>query len=159
MAFRVSSSIGFRIAKLIRRVVMFTGGGDSQGIKLWDIRNKQCVYELSTGNTEVSTLTWNSKCATLYASTGCPYVDRTGIWHGYRTVRHPALRNDRRSPEGRGPRYRGRGFDEDDDCKDRYWPKEARHDESSFGYIYDAGDHSLCTYTCSLTSNRALTLL
>ena len=155
MAFRVSSSIGFRIAKLIRRAVMFTGGEDSQGIKLWDIRNKQCVYELSTGNTGVSTLIWNSKCATLYASTGCPYVDRRGFWHGYRTVRDPALPKDRRSPEWRGGRYRGRVFDE----HDRYWPTGARHDERSFGYIYDAGDHSLCTYTCSLTSNRTLTLL
>lgn len=134
---------------------MFTGGEGSQGIKLWDIRNKQCVYELSTGNTEVSTLIWNSKCATLYASTECPYLDRRGIWNGYRTVRDPALRKDRRSSEWRGGRYRGPGFDE----YGRYWPKEARHDESSFGYIYDAGDHSLCTYMGSLTSNRALTLL
>lgn len=32
---------------------------------LWDIRNKKCVYELSTGNNVVSALVWDPKNATL----------------------------------------------------------------------------------------------
>lgn len=56
-------------------VAVFSGGTTNEAIKFWDIRNKQCVYELSTGSNAVSALAWNPKNSTLYAATNCSYVD------------------------------------------------------------------------------------
>lgn len=105
---------------------MFTGGSTSQCVKLWDVRNRQCIYELSTGNNVVYSLAWNAENATLYAATECQYVDRMGNYHSddYRKVHTTA--------------------DDEDDYDERHWPNRATHDETSFGYVFDIGEHALC---------------
>ena len=56
-------------------------------MKLWDIRAKQVVHELSTGNNCVEGMAWNMRDNTLYAVTSCEYLDRMGRHHGYRRAR------------------------------------------------------------------------
>ncbi|RPD68430.1 hypothetical protein L226DRAFT_576401 [Lentinus tigrinus ALCF2SS1-7] len=54
---------------------LFTGGERTAQIRLWDIRARACVYELSTGNNAVSHLLWDDRRTTLIAST-----DRDGAF-------------------------------------------------------------------------------
>ena len=56
-------------------------------MKLWDIRSKQIVYELATGNNSVNTVIWNARNTTLYAATACEWQDHLGYFHGYRRAR------------------------------------------------------------------------
>ena len=62
-------------------------------MKLWDIRSKQIVYELATGNNSVNTVIWNARNTTLYAATACEWQDHLGYFHGYRRAR--PLNSDR----------------------------------------------------------------
>lgn len=109
---------------------MFTGGRISEGIKFWDARAKKCVYELSTGNNSVAALAWDPQNSILHAATVCAYQDLHGYHHGYRRAARVKRRDD--IQEGIG------GADV------HLWPEDAVHDEFSFGYMYDAGEHSLC---------------
>ncbi|PIL35408.1 hypothetical protein GSI_02134 [Ganoderma sinense ZZ0214-1] len=47
---------------------LFTGGERTQQIKMWDIRARACVYELSTGNNGVTSMLWDDKHTTLLAA-------------------------------------------------------------------------------------------
>ena len=111
---------------------MFTGGLKTEGIKLWDIRNKKAFYELSTGNNAVISLAWNKNNSTLYAATECQYVDWLGYYTEYRDFEKRAIRGtDIKPPITRSDYV--------------YWPDRAFHIETSFGYAYDAGQHTLRT--------------
>ncbi|KAH9945027.1 uncharacterized protein BXZ73DRAFT_38972 [Epithele typhae] len=68
---------------------LFTGGARSHQVKLWDIRAEECVYELSTGNNEVTGLAWDSARSSLFVATECTYVDRMGTRLDYRRARVP----------------------------------------------------------------------
>ncbi|KAH9856605.1 quinon protein alcohol dehydrogenase-like superfamily [Lenzites betulinus] len=68
---------------------LFTGGDRTQQIKMWDIREQECVYELSTGNNAVSAMAWDDAHASLYVATTCPHVNRLGERAGYRRARIP----------------------------------------------------------------------
>ncbi|RDB26136.1 hypothetical protein Hypma_006198 [Hypsizygus marmoreus] len=117
---------------------MFTGAMRHQCVKLWDLRAKSAVYELSTGNNAVASLAWDTTRNTLYAATECHYVDRMGRHNGYRRAKVPADQN----PESDG--------DEDDDGEEyegRCWPEQAYHDENYFGYLFDAGEHIILRYS------------
>ena len=51
--------------------------------------------------------------------------------------------------------------DFDDDNEDeRFWPTRAQHDEDSFGYAFDSGDHALCmsSHTCYADSRASMAL-
>ncbi|KAL1940225.1 hypothetical protein VTO73DRAFT_9177 [Trametes versicolor] len=137
---------------------VFTGGGRSQSIKTWDIRARALVYELSTGNTAVHTLTWDERRTTLYAGTECDYMDRLGRTYDYRGAHIPRWA-ERRPGErmAQTAAYPGYVEDETDENGDAYdsaedsdgihcWPKRAAHDEKAFGYAYDAGDHVFLRY-------------
>ncbi|KAI0040948.1 hypothetical protein FA95DRAFT_792933 [Auriscalpium vulgare] len=63
------------------------GGTGSQQVKVWDVRARAPLYELSTGNNVVNALAWDRKRQTLYAATDCPWMDRIGYHHGYRPAR------------------------------------------------------------------------
>ncbi len=51
---------------------------------MWDIREQECVYELSTGNNAVSAMAWDAAHASLFVATACPHVNRMGERAGYR---------------------------------------------------------------------------
>ncbi|KAL7278988.1 hypothetical protein ACG7TL_006820 [Trametes sanguinea] len=68
---------------------LFTGGDRTQQIKMWDIREQECVYELSTGNNAVAAMAWDDAHSSLYVATECPYVNKLGERSGYRKARIP----------------------------------------------------------------------
>ncbi|KAF8311616.1 hypothetical protein DL93DRAFT_2083107 [Clavulina sp. PMI_390] len=108
----------------------FVGGTRSQSIKLWDLRAHCAVYELSVGNNSVSSLGWDEEHQTLYAATECEALDRVGYHNNYRWAKAPSWEEDQ--------------WDGEDEEKG--WPDNARHDEESFGVVFDAGRHSLFRY-------------
>ncbi|KAG8729905.1 hypothetical protein FRC11_007772 [Ceratobasidium sp. 423] len=99
--------------------------------------NYNCIgIDLETGKT-----------ASCYLGHGdeitCSYMDRVGGHHDYRYAKIPkSQRSDYGDDE-----------DEDEDDEDagtdgqRCWPKDAWHTEDYFGYLFDAGDHSIIRYT------------
>ncbi|OJT15006.1 hypothetical protein TRAPUB_8449 [Trametes pubescens] len=128
---------------------VFTGGGQSQSVKMWDIRAHALVYELATGNTAVHTLTWDDRRSTLYAGTECEYMDYRGNTYGYRGAHLPRWARDPPEPEHMPPEEGDEDDEMDDDDYDsaeesddeHFWPKKAAHNEKAFGYAYDAGEH------------------
>ncbi|EKM58421.1 uncharacterized protein PHACADRAFT_140342 [Phanerochaete carnosa HHB-10118-sp] len=140
---------------------VFTGGTTTQSIRLWDIRAKKVVYELSTGNNHVRSLAWSATDTTLYASTMCEYADRMGGLHGYRKARIPK----RKKPESEqadededeemdvvdeddDDEYEDEDDNSDPDLMEYYdtvrWPKQAYHLEDFFGEVFDCGSDALC---------------
>ncbi|GJE96272.1 WD40 repeat domain-containing protein [Phanerochaete sordida] len=117
--------------------VMFSGGVKSEGIKCWDVRAQKCVYELSTGNTEVAGLAWSDAHKTLYATGGCSHKDWMGAYHGYRDFEMGHIRDS----DILGPRKRGEPME-----REPFWPDRAIHIENAFGYAYDAGSHVMLSY-------------
>ncbi|KAF8311600.1 hypothetical protein DL93DRAFT_2168931 [Clavulina sp. PMI_390] len=108
----------------------FVGGTRSQSVKLWDLRTQCAVYELSTGNNSVSGLGWDEEHQTLYAATECEALDRIGYHHDYRWAKAPSWEKDQWDGEE----------------EEKGWPSRARHDEESFGVVFDAGQHCLFRY-------------
>ncbi|KAI0719864.1 hypothetical protein C8T65DRAFT_635436 [Cerioporus squamosus] len=110
--------------------VVFTGGDRSQSIKTWDIRAPR-----------------HGRNA-LYAATECDHMDRNGYHHGYRRARIPTWA--RLYPEETGEDddedMDDEEYDSDDDDSEENWPENAYHSEDSFGYAYDAGEHTLLRY-------------
>ncbi|KAG8719134.1 hypothetical protein FRC09_011581 [Ceratobasidium sp. 395] len=109
---------------------VFTGTGQAEQIKMWDVRARTIVYELATGNNRVNSLAWDSNRNCLYAATECSYQDRMGYRHDYRRSR----------------KRKGQKIDKDDMEDDVAWPKKAWHDENYFGYAFDAGEHRIYRY-------------
>ncbi|KAI0649447.1 hypothetical protein C8Q79DRAFT_999214 [Trametes meyenii] len=68
---------------------LFTGGERTEQVKVWDVRGKSVVYELSTGNNAVAGMAWNSRRSSLYVSTECRRMNRMGEWGDYRKARIP----------------------------------------------------------------------
>lgn len=92
--------------------VVFSGGTKTEGIKCWDVRASQCVYELSTGNTAVQGIAWSPETSTLYAATECTYKDWIGYHHDYRDFHARAIQDTDILPP-RKPNSHG------------YWPDRA----------------------------------
>lgn len=122
---------------------------------MWDPRAKAFAYEIAAGNNAVISMAWDATRSTLFAATECKGMDRYGYHHGYR----PAKITRRYDPyrplkpwesgvqrEGDDAELSGEEDDEDSDDFDdeRYWPERAHHDETYFGYAFDAGEHFLC---------------
>ncbi|KAI0750114.1 hypothetical protein C8Q80DRAFT_1269876 [Daedaleopsis nitida] len=125
--------------------VLFTGSVRAQNVKAWDIRACSAVYELGTGNNAVHALAWDAGRSALYAATECEFRDHYGYSHGYRPARIPPWAQDF-PDEFSTAEVDDEEYDSDDDGE-RYWPGSgAQHDETYFGYAYDAGDHVLLRY-------------
>ncbi|KDQ19040.1 hypothetical protein BOTBODRAFT_52225 [Botryobasidium botryosum FD-172 SS1] len=103
---------------------IFAGGTASQQVKCWDVRARLPLYELATGNNDVTALAWDAPRCALYAQTECGFIDHTGRHSEYRKFKGP----------GRVKR------------DVRCWPEDAFHDEQAFEYPLDCGDHSLFRY-------------
>jgi len=56
------------------------------------------LYELSTGNNVVETLSWDAANQTLYAATSCERLDRLGRLEGYRAVKVKCKTEQSRAP-------------------------------------------------------------
>ncbi|KAI0789846.1 hypothetical protein C8Q75DRAFT_126910 [Abortiporus biennis] len=139
---------------------LFTGGTRTEAIRVWDVRARKLVYDLSTGNTEVHALAWDSQRSTLYAATECNYMDRMGSTFDYRVARTPKFIRKREreqfkaqhgggNAEGEDEEMDDEDYDDDDDDDEDEeigWPNRAYHDEGFFGQMYDAADHSLLRY-------------
>ena len=72
---------------LIPLIDIFTGGDRSYQVRVWDVRARTMLYELSTGNNAVQNLGWDATNQTLYAVTSCERLDRLGRLQGYREVK------------------------------------------------------------------------
>ena len=127
---------------------------------MWDIRAKEAVYELATGNNAVVSMAWDAGRSALYAATECHYMDRMGLNHGYRAARIPRWadefpeENEDGVDDEDGEDFGDEEDEEEGDDLDRCWPQRAHHNENYFGYAFDAGDHRLCPY---LTINHSQT--
>lgn len=128
---------------------LFTGGRATQQIKMWDVRARCVVYELATGNNDVSALAWDSGRSTLWAATECLYIDRMGYNHDYRRAKAPGHLSWGDRHEGDGDDEEEDDYDEEDDAlegDEKLWPQRAFHREDYFGYMFDAGNHRVCEF-------------
>ncbi|KAJ6561272.1 hypothetical protein B0H10DRAFT_2117892 [Mycena sp. CBHHK59/15] len=134
---------------------VFTGAAHEEVVRLWDIRARKMVYELSTGNNEVTGMTWDAERSALYVSTTCDYVDRNGEAYGYRRAKIPrsqdpfwahyggAIEHDEDESRSDDSESDEDDYADDDPC----WPKDAAHAENYFGHVFDCGDHRIFRYT------------
>ena len=61
-----------------------------ESIKVWDVRSKSIVYELATGNNEVSSMAWDGQRSTLFAAVECRGLGRDGCYYSYRRAKVPS---------------------------------------------------------------------
>ncbi|KAI0310416.1 hypothetical protein OF83DRAFT_1070572 [Amylostereum chailletii] len=117
------------------------GGTNSQQVKIWDLRARLPLYELSTGNNGVTSLAWDAERQDLYAATYCQYMTRMGDYMGYRKAKFGDKIEDEEDEDD--------DYDDDDDDYDdepRAWPEGAYHREFSFGHPLDSGEHRIYRY-------------
>ncbi|KAJ7438782.1 hypothetical protein B0H11DRAFT_1829022 [Mycena galericulata] len=123
---------------------IFTAASRDEVIRFWDVRGKRMVYELSTGNTQVTGMAWHEAHCALYVSTTCEYMDQYGRSRGYRHAKVPrTARTLDLEGEDSDEDY---DSDDDDDDDGPCWPKNAAHAEDYFGHLFDAGDHRIFRY-------------
>ncbi|KAI0058829.1 hypothetical protein BV25DRAFT_1918939 [Artomyces pyxidatus] len=138
---------------------LIIGGSNTQQVKVWDVRAKAALYELSTGNNDVDVLAWDARRQTLYAATQCQYVDSNGSV-GYRRGKFPNTGRPWSEQDG----GEDLGDDEDDeDWEDEEenasgyracnWPDRAFHLEESFGHPLDSATHRLYRYRFKSDAN------
>ncbi|KAJ7433995.1 hypothetical protein FB451DRAFT_1380096 [Mycena latifolia] len=141
------------------------GAAHDQVIRLWDVRARKLMHELSTGNNAVNGMVWDAPRSALYVSTGCDYIDRNGENFDYRRAKVPKdwWRWDSRF--GGGEDRLGGGVDNtamdngsngesdedevDSDSDDEdapNWPENAAYAENHFGRVFDAWNHRLFRY-------------
>ncbi|KZO99499.1 hypothetical protein CALVIDRAFT_553381 [Calocera viscosa TUFC12733] len=114
--------LGAALASCDGQPLLFVGGTKTELVTCWDVRSRKPLYELSTGNNQVTGLAWNSSAQCLYAATSCPHVDAQG---------NPIETRKLRNVQNAGARK---------------WPKKAFHNEKFFGAPYDASGHRLYRY-------------
>lgn len=100
-------------------------------------------------------------------------MDRLGCNHDYRPARirsspKPHSHNEGQISEDEDAEMDDSDDDEEEDDDDfdddnedeRFWPTRAQHDEDSFGYAFDSGDHALCmsSHTCYADSRASMAL-
>lgn len=126
---------------------VFTGGTKTEQIATFDARSPgRAVYSLATGNNYVQSLAFQSSTNSLWAATECMYVDRMGGHHDYRRaklLKAPKAAGDD-DDDAMADEWEDEDVD-DDDFKDgdddSAWPSRAWHNEKTFGYAFDSGEH------------------
>ncbi|KAJ7458904.1 hypothetical protein FB451DRAFT_1563781 [Mycena latifolia] len=88
---------------------VFTDSTNDEVVRLWDIRARKMVYELSTGNNAVNGMAWDAAHRALYVSTTCSFMDRNGYTSDYRRVRLLPSMLPEPEPRGRMPNYDDEG--------------------------------------------------
>ncbi|KAJ7161926.1 hypothetical protein C8R43DRAFT_1063191 [Mycena crocata] len=124
---------------------VFTGSTRDEVIRLWDVRARKLVYELSTGNNAVRGMAWDEPRNTLYVATNCSYMDRNGYTDDYRRARLPPSMLPEPVPARGMPNYADED-EEGDGGFDKCWPKGAKHSEDYWGAVFDAGNHRIFRY-------------
>ncbi len=76
--------------RLTRLSALFTGGERTAQIKMWDVRARACLYELSTGNNAVQHMLWDDRRTTLIASTDRDSAFTMGGPRKFRKAKIPA---------------------------------------------------------------------
>uniref|UniRef100_A0A0W0FUT0 Putative WD40 repeat-like protein n=1 Tax=Moniliophthora roreri TaxID=221103 RepID=A0A0W0FUT0_MONRR len=128
------------------------GGTRSEQVKVWDVRSKAPMYELSTGNNAVNAVAWHPSSQTLFAGTECSYMDRLGYTHDYTRAKFGKVQKKRareawgQMPEDETEADDGSEDDDDDQFDEWAWPVRAAHNEESFGYPLDSGEHRIYRY-------------
>ncbi|KAK7063417.1 hypothetical protein R3P38DRAFT_2756354 [Favolaschia claudopus] len=118
---------------------LFTGSTKDQVVRLWDLRARKMLYELSTGNNSVNGMTWDDSTNSLYVCTTCDYVG--GDRGTYRRARLPQSMLPEPVPGPRGmPNY------DDAGSFVKCWPRQAAHEEGYWGEVFDAGQHRIFRY-------------
>ncbi|CUA74738.1 DENN domain and WD repeat-containing protein SCD1 [Rhizoctonia solani] len=125
--------------------IVFTGTHRGEQIKMWDVRARACVYELSTGNNAVQSLAWDDRSNCLYAATEWEHMDN----YGYRYAKIPKWQNIRpygeAMEEEEEEEEEEEGEEEEGDW-DLCWPIKAWHKEDYFGRLFDAAEHRIIRY-------------
>ncbi|KAJ2914501.1 hypothetical protein MD484_g5902, partial [Candolleomyces efflorescens] len=110
--------------------VVFTSNEREEAIRMWDIRARAPIYDLSTGNNDVLALAWND--------------DRNELRAKIPREKTEGEEDDEEDEDEDEDDY----DDEDDwDDEERAWPEKAFHSETYFGHIFDAGDHRIYRYS------------
>lgn len=127
---------------------IISGQETKERVMVWDIRARTLVHELSTGNNSVESLAWDSAHATLYASTSRRNEEyrKSEIPFAFRTRdQDKDIVDEGRQHENYrdGTKFRNAAR----------WPKKAYHPEDYFGYAYDSGGDTICTYVHFLLIN------
>ena len=106
-------------------IVIFTAA-DDECVKVWDLRARAVVCDLSTGNNSVRALGWDARRSTLYAATQCEYnlVD----WRGQSDYRLAELPEPAEPLPSTGTSEHDGGDDDNDDEDEENWM-----DEDDFG--------------------------
>ncbi|KZV88372.1 hypothetical protein EXIGLDRAFT_839247 [Exidia glandulosa HHB12029] len=144
-----------------------SAGAGTQSIRMWDVQGQKCLYELATGNNEVSAMAWDASNQTLFAATECQSLDRIGYHHNYRRYKPTPWEKQEQAATRRASgdmsvdeedeeeeEYEDvDDDDDDDDYEERCWPKSAFRSEDYWGYSFDAGDHRLFRYTFKHDAN------
>jgi hypothetical protein len=120
-------------------------------ITLWDVRAKAPVYDLATGNNSVTGIAWNDERNELFAATWCSNVDRNGCHIDYEPAKIPVDKNTD-GEDGEGGKDNEDDWEDDEgdgdeveyEDTDQCWPRNAYHNETYFGHIFDSGDHRIC---------------
>ncbi|WIA21424.1 hypothetical protein OEZ85_000638 [Tetradesmus obliquus] len=108
-------------------------GGTGQSVWAWDLRGgaAQALYELSTGNLDVTALAWHEASSSLIASCSSSYED---------------LIDYRMEPES--------DSDDTSDGEERWWPTTAAHGMKDFrAYFVKSRSATLC-YTFSSSAAK-----
>ncbi|KAF6253262.1 hypothetical protein COO60DRAFT_434032 [Scenedesmus sp. NREL 46B-D3] len=142
-----SSSSGSGSSRLGAGLCCFAGGL-SQSVWAWDVRGGQgqALYELSTGNLDVSALAWHEPSSSLIASCDSSYEDRMG----------GCYREDFERVGGGS----GGGDDEDEDDDEsfdedeRWWPNKATHGAKDFPAYFAKSRSAVLCYTFSSSPSQ-----
>ncbi|KAJ6627741.1 hypothetical protein B0H10DRAFT_2210258 [Mycena sp. CBHHK59/15] len=114
--------------------IVFTGAFEDQVIRLWDVRMRKMVYELSTGNNGVSGMTWDTARSTLYAVTTNPSTVEQDKDRKAWNALHPTLADN---PEG------ALGQTE---SISKIWPTNPAHPADYFCHQFNEGSHRIFQY-------------
>lgn len=106
-------------------------------------------------------MAWSDERNELFAATWCSNVDRNGCHIDYEPAKIPVDKNtgdeddegdndnedDWEDDEGGGDEVE---YEDTDQC----WPRNAYHNETYFGHIFDSGDHRICKSLLAAVETR-----
>ncbi|KAF7323595.1 WD40 repeat-containing protein [Mycena kentingensis (nom. inval.)] len=133
------------------------GGLKSQQIKVWDVRNRASLYELSTGNNSVTDLAWDGPRQTLLAATELDDTGRSGAIPNKKTEKKAAKVEEVNSDEEDEDEWSDEDDEDDEEEEMEYgWPDDAWHQEKAFGVAFDAGDHRIFRYQFKVNADPTI---
>lgn len=110
---------------------MFVGGLD-ESVKVWDLRMKLCLYELSTGNNNISDIDYHFGTNSLILSTNCHSfkLQPPNSSNSSNFVTYEQLNTQNPSENEQKP-------------VQIKWPANAKHNPTDFGEIFDCNSNMI----------------